>query len=192
MNILPREIAFDFDGVVADTFRLFVKIARSDYHVDVEYEDITDYEFLNVIPMDPQDAREIIKTITYHPHELDLTPNRGAADVLGRIARNTPLLLVTARPFGWPIEKWFEKNMPEIQSGCIQVLATGENTAKLPILKKQKISYFVDDRLDTCRLLAEQGITPIVYDQPWNRQPHPFTVVKNWDDISALIDWNHG
>lgn len=192
MNILPQEIAFDFDGVVADTFRLFVEIARSDYNVDVEYEDITSYEFLKVVAMDPADAQEIIETITHHPHELDLKPNRGATDVLAKIARTTPLLLVTARPVGEPIEKWFKKNMPQIRSGCIHVLATGETTAKLPILKEQEISYFVEDRLDTCHLLAEQGITPIVFEQPWNRKPHPFTVVKNWDDISALINWNHG
>jgi len=192
MKIYPHEIAFDFDGVVADTFRLFVKIAQSDYNVDVEYEDITNYEFLKVVNMDTDDAREIVERLTNYPHKLDLQPNEGAADVLARIARSNPLLLVTARPAGRPIELWFEKNMPQILPGCIQVLATGETTAKLPVLKEQEISYFVDDRLDTCHLLAQQGITPIVFDQPWNRQPHPFTVVKSWDDISGLIDWNHG
>jgi len=192
MKILPHQIAFDFDGVVADTFRLFVKLAHSDYNVDIEYEDITNYEFLKVVAMDKNDAMEIITRLTNHPHELDLQPNDGAADVLSRIARSTPLLFVTARPVGEPLELWFEKNMPQIQPRCINILATGENTAKLPVLKEKEISYFVDDRLDTCHLLAQQGITPILFDQPWNRQDHPYTVVKTWDDISALINWNHG
>jgi len=191
MNILPHEIAFDFDGVVADTFRLFVEIARSEYNADFEYEDITDYEFLKAVAMDAGDALEIITRLTNHPHELDLRPNQGAADVLSRIARNTPLLLVTARPVSQPLELWFGKNMPQIAPQCINILATGENTAKLPVLKEKNISYFVDDRLDTCHLLAQQGITPILFDQPWNRKPHPYTVVKTWDDISGLINWNH-
>jgi uncharacterized HAD superfamily protein len=189
MNIHPREIAFDFDGVVADTFRLFIEIARSDYNVDVEYEDITDYEFLKVVNMDAGDALEIIARLTNYPHELDLRPNQGAETVLAKMALETSLLFVTARPIGGPIEMWFEKNMPLIQTEAINVMATNENTAKLPILKEQGVAYFVDDRLDTCHLLSREGITPIVFDQPWNRQPHPFTTVKNWDDISRLINW---
>jgi uncharacterized HAD superfamily protein len=189
MNIHPRAIAFDFDGVVADTFRLFIEIARSDYNVDVEYEDITDYEFLKVVDMNFADAMKIIDTLTYHPHELDLRPNRGAESVLARMALETSLLFVTARPIGRPVEMWFEKNMPLIQPEAITVMATSENTAKLPVLKEQGVAYFVDDRLDTCHLLSREGITPIVFDQPWNRQPHPFTTVKNWEDISRLINW---
>ena len=192
MNILPHEIAFDFDGVVADTFRLFVEIARSDYNADFAYEDIIDYEFLKVVAMDAGDASEIIERLTNYPHKLNLLPNEGAADILSRIAQNTSLLLVTARPVSEPVELWFEKNMPQIAPHSLHILATGENTAKLPVLKEQKISYFVEDRLDTCHLLAQQGITPILFDQPWNRKPHPYTVVKSWDDISGLIHWNHG
>lgn len=192
MDILPHEIAFDFDGVVANTFRLFIEIARSDYNMDIDYEDITTYEFLKVMDMRSEQAKEIIERVTYSLHEFDLKPNAGAADVLMRISRNKPVLLVTARPVVGPVELWFEKNMPQIDAGSLDIMATGDTAAKLPILKEREISYFVDDRLDTCHLLAEQGITPIVFDQPWNRQPHPFTVVKTWDDISGLIDWNHG
>ncbi len=39
-------------------------------------------------------------------------------------------------------------------------------------------------------MLHEAGITPIVYTQPWNREPHPFMTVNNWEDIEAIIDWN--
>ena len=44
MKIAPDEIAFDVDGVVADTFHLFVAKARSDYGCRFEYEDITEYD----------------------------------------------------------------------------------------------------------------------------------------------------
>ncbi|HHO75741.1 MAG TPA: haloacid dehalogenase, partial [Deltaproteobacteria bacterium] len=168
-NIPPSRIAFDFDGVVADTFRLFIQIAKSDYAVDIDYEMITSYEFIDVVNMNFEHATKIIDALTFYPHELDLKPNKGAADVLARIARTTRLLFVTARPVSEPVEMWFEKFMPQIHPDSIEVLATGENTSKLPALKKQEITYFIDDRLDTCNLLAAQGITPIVYDQPWNR-----------------------
>ena len=68
--------------------------------------------------------------------------------------------------------------------------ATGVSTAKLEILKSQGTRFFVEDRIDTCHLLAAEGITPIVYDQPWNRTNHPFTVVRSWEEIASLIDWD--
>ena len=99
------------------------------------------------------------------------------------------MLLVTALPIGEPIERWFELNAPVIDPERLRVVATGENTAKLEVLKEEGIRYFIEDRVDTCRLLAPEGITPIVYEQPWNREDHPFLKVRNWDEISTLISW---
>ena len=60
MNIRPEDIAFDFDGVVADTFRLFVRLANENYNYDINYDDFTDYHFLNVVNMEEKHALEII------------------------------------------------------------------------------------------------------------------------------------
>ncbi|HDP24960.1 MAG TPA: haloacid dehalogenase [Deltaproteobacteria bacterium] len=190
MQITPSEIAFDFDGVIADTFRLFVSLAKSRYNVEINYEDITDYEFLNVIDMDREHAFELIDILTNYPHELDLMPNRGAVDVLTRMASMSPLLCVTARPFAKPIEQWFEKHLPRLLPECIQVAATGISSKKLDILSGTRVRYFIDDRLDTCVMLADAGITPILYTQPWNQRPHSFHEVGSWEEIASLIDWN--
>lgn len=188
-KIPAQEIAFDFDGVVADTFRLFVEMARTNFHVAIEYEDITDYDFLKVIKMELGDAMQIIDTLTYRPHELDLLPNHGAVEVLSRLAEISPVLLVTARPVGEPIEQWFKRHAPQIRPGYLKVKATGKNTAKLEVLREEGVRYFIEDRLDTCRMLAPEGITPIIYDQPWNREENPYLTVKSWDEISSLINW---
>ncbi len=44
-----NELAFDVDGVIADTFRAFVEKDRGQYGIQVEYEDITEYDFRKVI-----------------------------------------------------------------------------------------------------------------------------------------------
>ena len=188
MRIHPGQIAFDFDGVVADTFRLFVKLACTEYGIDIKYESITDYDFMNVLKIDKVLADKLIDILTDKPHEIDLRPNTGASEILTRLSSFAPVILVTARPYGHPVEKWIEKHLPDLKD-LISVEATGENTTKLPFLKKKNIKYFVDDRLDTCRQLADAGITPIVYDQPWNRSSHNFKVVTDWHDIAELIDW---
>lgn len=190
MNIPLSEFAFDFDGVVADTFRLFVRIANQDYNYRIDYDTITEYEFLKVIEMDKRHALEIIEILTNDPHEIDLRPNQGAVEVLTRMSAHNPLLCVTARPFSEPIKLWFEKHLPGISPSCLNVEATGVNTGKLEILRKNKIRYFIDDRLDTCHQLHGSGIVPIVYNQPWNRKSHPFRTVDDWNDLAGLLSWN--
>ncbi|MRR08406.1 MAG: hypothetical protein EG828_16095, partial [Deltaproteobacteria bacterium] len=94
MEIQPHEIAFDFDGVIADTFRLFVDMAKKDYNVDIDYEEITEYDFLTVVKMNYEDIAGLFDTITNHTHELDLKPNEGAAEVLARLAEKSPPLSI--------------------------------------------------------------------------------------------------
>ena len=190
MNITPSEIAFDFDGVVADTFRFFIQLARESYNYNINYDDITDYLFLNSVNMDKKHALEILDILTNDLHEIDVMPNEGAGEVLAGMISFSPLLVVTARPFAEPVELWFAKHIPQVPPGCLRVEATGANTAKLEVLQGHNIKYFIDDRLDTCHMLHEAGITPIVFTQPWNRGPHPFHAVSTWKDIEAIIDWN--
>ena len=48
-KIAPDELAFDIDGVFADTFRVFVETAKG-YGVEMEYEDL--------IKIEPQPVQE--------------------------------------------------------------------------------------------------------------------------------------
>jgi hypothetical protein len=44
MMIDPASVAFDFDGVVADTMSLFLNIASVEYNINgIGYDDITSY-----------------------------------------------------------------------------------------------------------------------------------------------------
>ena len=66
-------------------------------------------------------------------------------------------------------------------------MATGDPDTKLHYLKAHAVEYFVEDRLETCFDLAREGIIPIVFAQPWNRQPHPFLEVAGWPDLASLL-----
>ncbi|MCK5228099.1 MAG: hypothetical protein KAK02_07820, partial [Desulfobulbaceae bacterium] len=48
------------------------------------------------------------------------------------------------------------------------------------------LKYFVDDRAQTCIMLDQEGITPYVFSQPWNRGRHELETVKDWRGIRAL------
>jgi len=188
-KISPHELAFDIDGVIADTFRAFVKTARERYNVEIKYEDITDYDFRKVIEIDEETSDKIIEMILEDPVGMGITPISGAVEVLTRLSDCGPIFFVTARSNRDAIIEWVEKTLGLGDGKTIHLEATGAHEDKLPILLKHGVRYFVEDRLETCYLIQGSPVTPIVFEQPWNRKEHPFLTVGDWDDIHDMIEW---
>jgi len=187
MQIEPKLLAFDFDGVIADTFKLFVKLAHESYGVVIDYDTIEDYEFIDALDLPRAETLALIDELTYRSHELGLEPLDGALETLGRLSARGPQLIVTARPVSEPVAIWLKERLPQAE---FVIEATGSPTAKLAVLKQHGIRYFVDDRLDTCAQLSDSGLTPLVFEQPWNREkPHDFLKVSSWREIAELINW---
>ena len=189
MKITSNEIAFDIDGVFADTFRIFVEKATKVYGYQFDYEDITEYEFMSVININKEASEKIIQTLLDHPIESGIKPIDGAVEVLTRLSSIGPLLFVTARPDKDVILEWIYHQLPGVNINFISLEATTTHEKKIPVLLKNRIKYFVEDRLETCYLLDKASITPIVFEQPWNKKPHPFPVVRGWNNISEMIEW---
>ena len=188
-KILPRELAFDIDGVIADTFRAFVQTAHETYGLEIDYEAITDYDFRQVIDIDEETSNEIIEMILEDPVGIGISPIRGAVDVLTHLSCFGPVCLVTARTNRDAIMEWARKTLGFENGERIHIEATGSHEDKLPVLLKHGIRYFVEDRLETCYLIQESPVTPIVFEQPWNRKAHPFQSVKSWDEIHDMVEW---
>ena len=189
MTIQPNEIAFDIDGVCADTFRRFLERARELYGFQMKYEEITDYEFWKVINLEKDRILHIFHSILKTPVEVGLQPIPGAVDVLTRLGNCGCLRFVTARPDDKPIYFWLRTILPDVNPDLICVKATGASEEKIPYLTGKGVRYFVEDKLATCFLLKSTSVNPIVFDQPWNRQPHPFQIVSGWEDLFSMIAW---
>jgi len=187
----PSAIAFDIDGVVADTMTLFLSIARDEYRLlGLRYEDITSYTLETCLNIEPALLREISGKIIDGNYTEPLKAISGAAHVLGRLARrHTPILFVTARPYEGPIRDWIIEN-PSLAADCFEVVTTGSFDNKAEVLLERKMVHFVEDRLETCFYLDKAGVKPVVYKQPWNRQPHDFMEVASWAELDDWIDFD--
>lgn len=187
-KIDPASVAFDIDGVVADTMTLFLDIARDEYNIDgIRYEDITSYALEECLDIDPVTIGDIIAKILDGTHAAPLKPIDGASEVLTRFGKKfNPILFVTARPVLGDIQEWILNALP-FGPTAIEIVATGSFGGKADVLLGKGISYFVEDRLETCFLLGKAGITPVLFKQPWNRASHPFQEVGTWNELESLI-----
>jgi len=187
----PAAIAFDIDGVVADTMTLFLTIAQNEYQLDgLRYEDITSYNLETCLHIEPELVSEISDKIVAGNFSEPLKANSGAAPVLGRLSRrHSPILFVTARPYDGPIRQWLIETL-SLGADSFEVIPTGSFDNKADVLLERNIAYFVEDRLETCFYLDKAGIKPVVYQQPWNRQPHGFMEVASWAELAIWIDFD--
>ena len=187
MHIDPGRIGFDIDGVVADTMEAFIRLADRDHAIKVRPEDITDFEVEKCLDMDPAIVEDIFGRLMHDPLGEDLRPAPQSLPVLRDLAKRAPLTFITARPEAPPIAAWLGKHLGEAIFARARLIATGDHDGKVSHVKSLGLSHFVDDRPQTCRLLADEtGITPIVFSQPWNRGRHSFATVESWLEIRQL------
>jgi uncharacterized HAD superfamily protein len=191
--IAPELLAFDIDGVVADTMAMFVQLARERYGLtDLTKDHLNQYDLFRCLTVDRSVIEELICLTLDDEHTLELPPSPGAPEVLAELSRHGPLRFVTARIWPESITEWLYRQLPGVPREGIQVIATGAPDAKLKILQDLGVCYFVEDRLETCHHLAQDGIQPLVFDQPWNRGYAPFPRIHSWRQLRGCLELSNG
>ncbi|HSO19946.1 MAG TPA: haloacid dehalogenase [Desulfosarcina sp.] len=186
----PAALAFDIDGVIADTMHLFLDILADHYDVHgIRYADITCYRLDHCLDLDEEILEGAVARLLDGNYRAALKPYPHAGKVLRRIARATNrVLMVTARPDPGPIAAWMDRLL-DGQHRQARIVATGSFEAKTEVLLANGIGWFVEDRLETCDLLKAAGIEPVVFRQPWNREPRGYLEVGSWLELERYIDY---
>ena len=187
-KILPSEIGFDFDGVIADTGAAFIRIACEDYnYCSFSLKDITNFEIEGCIDIPSRLIDTIFVSILKDSLATGLEPMDGAVPVLNELAEHAPVTIITARPIKQPVVDWLSSYYPAKTVDNCNVVVTGDHNDKLRYIQEHNLKYFVDDRADTCRDLTDANITSLVFSQPWNQDGHDLPIVNGWQDIKQLI-----
>ncbi len=186
-KINPALIGFDIDGVVADTGGAFIRIANEEYGINsISLDDITSFEVIDCLDVDQGIIEEIFIRLLDDPLTAGLQPMEDAIPVLHRFADEAPLTFITARPHEKPIARWLKHYLQPATFEKIRLVAMGVHDNKTAYIKELGLKYFVDDRLQTCKMLANEGIIPLVYNQPWNKNGHDLPTVNDWQAIHGL------
>lgn len=186
-EIPPGTIGFDIDGVVADTMEAFIRMARDDYDKDIRPDEITDFMVEQCLDLDPRVIEEIFSRLMDDPVGEKMLPMKGAVETIRDLAGLAPVIFITARPRFSPIADWLHLHLGDETFNRCHLVASGDHDNKAEHIRAQGLKFFVDDRARTCRdLAAETGITPIVYEQPWNHKRHRLLTVRNWQAIRDM------
>jgi hypothetical protein len=188
-SIRPDSIGFDFDGVIADIAEAFIRIACRDYgYCTIAPEDICSFQLEHCLPIEPDVVESIFAAILDDSVGTGLKPIAGAITTLTRLSRLAPVT-ITARQERRPVLDWLELHCPPQTLRRIELIVTGDHDNKESFIRACSLRHFIDDRAKTCRQLAEAGLEPIVYTQPWNRDRHDLPAVIDWQELAGLVDF---
>lgn len=178
---------FDIDSVVGDLSAILERVAWEEFGVRVSRSQFTDFHLENCLPFEADFILRWISAALEPRWTLQMEPYPGAVEVLREISQFQPLYFVTARPDSQSVSLWLQEKLTGVPKQSIHVKAVGIWESKLPSLRQWNITHFVEDRLETCEILAGEGIVPIVFEQPWNLRSHPWQSVKDWDQLMGLV-----
>ncbi|HSL40593.1 MAG TPA: hypothetical protein VK857_09485 [Desulforhopalus sp.] len=190
MTVAINQLGFDFDGVIADTAEAFVRLACLEYgYCGFHPGDITSFSPADCLNIPEAVVEQIFTDILTDSIAAGLRPMPGAVSALTRMSAAAPVTIITARSLSQPVCDWLDLLIAQENRGNIRVIATGDHDDKLRYIHAHRLKFFIDDRLETCRLLALEKIIPYLFSQPWNRHhQHSLRTVNGWDDIMALVD----
>ncbi len=190
-KIAPGQIGFDFDGVIADIGEAFIRLACINYgHCDLTLEQISSFQVEQCLNMERSTIEQIFEDILRDSIAAGLKPIDGAVESLKQLSRHAPVTIITARPEIGPVADWLRFYCGS-EATRIKLVSSGHHDDKERFIRAHDILYFIDDRLSTCMMLAESGLKPLVFSQPWNRAGHDLPSVSNWQEILELIDIDH-
>lgn len=188
MRFELSQTAFDIDGVVADVVTPFLRLLKERHgYGGFTPEDVTNFDLAATLGVPPEVVQGLIVELLERPAEVEARPYPGAAEVLAELCRREPLLFITSRVRVEPIREWFDQALPQLPPSRVQIIATGDYARKLDCLRDQNRVYFLDDHLETCRLLARAGLRPCVFDQPWNRADSGLPRVRGWEEVGRMF-----
>ena len=174
-------LGFDIDGVVLDLVSLIREYFIDQYQVYFNPEDLGRYNF---------------EEITGLPHDKVLqVVNESTADIDGQLANiypenieamyeyyektGKPLIFITHR---WDIEntkKLFSRLFP---FKTYKIRYVNPRDSKGLVAKEEKIDLFIDDDVGVAMKMQRDGVTVVLYEQPWNLYC-PVTKIKSLKEI---------
>lgn len=187
----PKPIlVFDFDDVLIDVTRSFLRFYKDKKKFDVDYEKIeTDIVF--PVKMTEEEELKLWDDFFESEEYLSLLPHSQTLAVLGKLKEKFDLVILTSRieRFRRSALAWIEKQLPDYFSKVLFAVDFPEGKREKGLICADlKAVMLVDDQPENILSCRECGISAVVYDRPWNRKlPPDFPRIVSLEQIERLL-----
>lgn len=180
------KLGIDFDGVIGDTKSLITNIASKHLNIQLDPEDTESYFLRNCFGGMPIEIeKKIIEETLTIKSTKKLKPIKNAIEILSKWQKSTGNLIeiVTSREDPQVLKPFIDKYMINKLDFAIYY----GKFNKGQFCKEHKFTHFIDDFIFNLIDLANYGIIPLIFDQPYNRK-----VNRRFSNLAQRIySWDH-
>ncbi len=170
-------LLFDLDGICTNLAKKWLAVYNRDWNDDLTLSRIVAWEWHKFVK--PECGKRIYHYLNRPDFFADLEPIPGCIEVLGRLARRTELVVVTASPREAAAAKmaWVRHHLPFVPKPNIVI------TYRKDLVRGD---FMFDDAPRNLRHFT--GIR-IMMDYPYNRDFHDCYRVRDWQHFEQLLDY---
>lgn len=183
---MKLRIGLDIDGVVADSFPVFIRELNRHYGKDIK--ELNNYDMTEIYGVAWDEMSQFFHDNMDYLFSAP-KPMTGAVESINCLLEaGHEIIYVTARACGAEEEitgKWFEDNNIYRNKACF----TG-GMSKTFAVKENAVDIFVDDFMTNALEIASLGVPVLLMDSPYNQGKLPRGVTRCycWDDILFHIE----
>jgi uncharacterized HAD superfamily protein len=179
------KIGLDIDGVVADSFPVFLRELNKHYGKDIT--EIYDYDMSKVYDVAWEDLGDFFDQNVEYLFSAP-KPMEGAVDTIHSwLGEGHEIVYITARKCGLEEEvtlKWFDQHrIPRDKT----VFVGG--ASKTFAAKEFGVDVFIEDFMSNALEIASIGVPVLLFDAPYNRGKMPKGVTRclNWKEVKEQV-----
>jgi len=179
-------IAFDLDGVIADSLQAYLDHFNKRYGVRLSKSKITTYRLEELPGLDTQKLLETLEVVFSDLYRI--LPIPGSIECLERYCRVVGKVPIISHRFGKNgiagAKNWLDRYLREKYT-----LTIADPKRKVEIVRERNYFGMVEDNPDTALRVAEAGILSIVFHTPYNQSvKHPNIVrVYDWSGLEKVL-----
>jgi uncharacterized HAD superfamily protein len=178
-------IGMDIDGVIVDYGSVILPLLSEVCNRKVAYQDLCSWDLGEALNIDEETMADTWERILNGDLLRQAPAIKGAIEGLAAISGHE-IWLVTSRPFSTQslTLSWLHDN--KVRYDHVVFNRRGDKLSVGPTF-----DVFVEDFIEEARVIAEAGISTILFDQPWNHAavlPNNCKRVYDWNAMLLLIN----
>jgi len=187
------KIAIDIDEVLFEFVRGYLQVAKDKGYKELTFEEVYTYNLWEPLGVSKEEAVQISED--YHNSNFFNSPEvvLGAKEALKKL-NNYELFFITNRPLRWKLKTLsFLKENFGVDSSHVYFAGDfhkGNGKGKAEICKELGVSLIVEDHSEFVEGYANEGITVLLLDKPWNKNVLHENIIrcKDWNEVLRNLE----